>query len=154
MLLFLAGGIGVKAEDWPQDIFVSFENEPVVKSDQGFIQLKWKPKKETDQPITYHLQSSRAAIYNSPFGEARNLYQGPDRSSFVSGLPEGKTWFRVCAHVEGQPLGTWSDPVLVEVEYIETYKVVAGLAAGTAMLIFTVLFVTISHLRSKNQKVT
>lgn len=135
----------------PKLIAVAFENDPVVRTDQGFIQLKWKPLTETSEPITYYLEQSRDGIYSSPLHEERNLYRGPDRASFVPGLPEGKTHFRVCAQVGGNPLGPWSDDVIVEVKYESESFVLTWLIVGAVVFFVTVLTVVVGHLRTKQE---
>jgi len=139
ILLFIGSGCALQAQTK-----VVFEGKNPISNNEGYTALKWHPVGTPSEGTQYELQQSRS----EDFSDAVTLYKGPDMASFVSGLPEGKTWYRVRAAG-----GPWSPAQVVEINFIETYKVVAGLAVGTAMLIFTIIYVVVSHQRTKNASI-
>lgn len=111
------------------------------KAREGYVQLKWKldakykvflqsildkkalssKKKKQDetqrQNIRYELQHSDFA----DFSKKDIFYRGPDRASFVSGLKQGKHYFRVrviTPGVDSKNMQTpWSQVHIVKVKY-------------------------------------
>ena len=94
----------------------------------------------------------RFALEQAPterFARAEERYRGPDRGSFVSGLPEGDTWFRVRAIDEEGRAGAWSAPMRIEVAYPSPTLVARLFALGAAVLGCTVLAVALGHRRAR-----
>jgi PDZ domain-containing secreted protein len=99
-----------------------------VTSEDGTLELEWSQEKGDTNTFTIE----RGA--NPSFEQSLLVYQGPDTATFVSGLPEGRHYFRL-----REGAGPWSDSVLiVEVEFVSGTFVVILLSAGTLCLIFLV----------------
>lgn len=118
-----------------------FKNKTLEKTDQGYVTLRWEVP-VTDPPHLYELQSSPFAAFKDPLIR----YQGPDTSSFVSGLNNGDTYFRVRAlDAEKRALSPWSKPVTVQVDYPSAKKVVYLLILGGVVFVATVGSILVGH---------
>lgn len=74
----------------------AFTESGPISSDAGYALLEWK----ANGPVT--LEMAREA----DFRDARELYKGPNRSSFVTGLADGDYYLRLRAGTgeESRPL--------------------------------------------------
>ena len=76
----------------------------VLESSSGHIRLIWDAAQDT----TFELQQATS----QDFADAKRIYKGPDKASFVSGLDDGTYYFRVRA-----PGGAWSDTQTLRVQH-------------------------------------
>ncbi|MEM1059778.1 MAG: hypothetical protein AAGK14_11065 [Verrucomicrobiota bacterium] len=150
MLLSILLAVASCSAVWGQSI-VSFEGDSPIETDQGFAQLNWameeEPRSETSPE--FELQQSRS----ESFAEARTIYRGPDRASFVSGLPEGGTWFRVRMLSADETIPTWSAPMEVVVAYPEADFVVTWLVIGSIVFVIAVAAVVAGHVNTKDREI-
>jgi hypothetical protein len=121
----------------------SFDQQGPVAADEGHTTLSWSPGGAGGLVRDYQLEESQTA----EFADARVRYEGPDRASFISGLTEGETWFRVRASNGEGRFGPWSRPVSVEVRYPERPMVLRRLAVGALLFVATVGAVLLGHRR-------
>ena len=106
-----------------------FENEAVLSSDTGYVSLNWS------NPDHQKIELQQA---NSPdFENAQTLYEGKNKSLFVSGLRDGTYYFRLC-----DQQGTWSAPVKLHVKHHAIEKAWALFALG-ALVFLSIIFVII-----------
>lgn len=141
----LAGG-GVRAGgDVP--VVPQFTDDGVVSGDEGHATLSWGPGEDVDpdRSLTYELQQSRDA----QFSNHRVRHEGPQTMFFVSGLRDGRTYFRVRAVRSGQTPGPWSAPLIVDVDYPGRRRVVLLLAVGCLVFFSTVATIVIGWRRSR-----
>lgn len=99
LMLMAAPAVGIG-----QNIELSSSKSGV--SNDGHVKLEWGVA--GDAGTQYELQQAG----DESFGEAKVIYQGPDRASFVSGLENGTYFFRVRA--QGQD---WSNVMKLEVAH-------------------------------------
>jgi hypothetical protein len=121
---------------------VDFDQRGPVATSEGHATLSWAARESGGPARTFELQYSD----RSDFDTARTWYRGPDRASFVSGLPEGETWFRVRA-LEDELAGPFSEPIAVEVRYASDAVVARLMALGAVVFLATVATVVIGHRR-------
>ena len=101
LVIFLLSFRVVVAENIPPT--PAFDNEPEIFSNTGHYKLLWKIENSETGEIEFELQRAQ----DSTFTNALTIYKGPDLGSFISGLKNGKYFFRVRA-VEGSTVGVWS----------------------------------------------
>jgi len=123
----------------------SFDGADTITTTEGHATLSWSVDGPARQDLRFALEQAPTAR----FARAEERYRGPDRGSFVSGLPEGDTWFRVRAiDAEGRA-GAWSAPVRIEVAYPSMTLVARLFALGAVVLGCTVLAVALGHRRAR-----
>jgi hypothetical protein len=124
----------------------TFDQQGPVSADEGHTTLSWAPSgsgPSADSPPQYRLEESDSRS----FEQAKVRYEGPDRASFIAGLPDGDTWFRVQAiDAQGNP-GPWSVPIRVAVRYPDRTRVVPLLLLGATVFVLTVGAVLVGHRR-------
>ena len=74
-------------------------------SSSGYIKLEWRSEIDAEE---FELQQST----NKDFSDAKLIYFGPDKASFISGLENGVYYYRVRAQN-----GDWSETLQVTVEH-------------------------------------
>jgi len=126
-------------------------DEPVpATSDVGTVQLAWDPADATPDgvEVVFELQESQEA----DFAESLRRYLGEDRASFVSGLPDGRYYYRVRQR-EGEDgeWGPWSSLVAVDVEHYALWKAwtLFGVGGALVLTIITFLFTADRRIRSE-----
>lgn len=95
----------------------------------GYFQLSWQASASSP---SYRLQQSA----DSDFSNAQTIYQGTDTASVLSGLSDGRYYFRVLDH-----LGTPSNIVTVQVKHHSLSKAFGFFALGACM--FVILLVVL-----------
>jgi len=93
----------------------AFDNEDSTFTNAGSIRLSWSPGEGTgeDPGLRFELQKAD----DPGFRGARTDYAGPDRATYVSGLPDGRYHYRVRAVDAGGRVSPWSMPVQVAVAH-------------------------------------
>ncbi|HXV76815.1 MAG TPA: fibronectin type III domain-containing protein [Candidatus Polarisedimenticolaceae bacterium] len=141
-LVCLAGGLLLAALPAAGRPRVEFETEGPIITTEGHATLRWAAVDPVERGSVFELQDST----DPEFRSTHVWYRGPDRASFVSGLPEGTSWFRVRA-VRGQRAGPWSDPVAIEVDYASSSTLGRLLALGAVVFLATLVTVVVGHRR-------
>lgn len=141
VLLAAASGAAVAAAGPPP---VAFDQDGPIATSEGHATLTWSATDFDGVVPNFELEESDVPS----FRESRTRYRGPDRASFVSGLPEGTTWFRVRARVDDRP-GPWSEPVEIVVTYASGATLFRLLSLGAIVFLATVVTVAIGHRRHR-----
>lgn len=119
-----------------------------ASTNQGHLLLQWEAA-GTEEPAIFELQQAADAA----FSPARTAYRGPDAGTYVSGLPEGSTWFRVRAIAAGdaetETPGPWSEPLRVEVDYVSMTTVTLLMTCGLVMLLTLVGLILVGTRRAR-----
>jgi hypothetical protein len=129
---------------------VEFDIPAQNQSESGLIKLIWKIPDHPEPPegIEFELQRSK----DTTFGEVRVLYRGPDLASYLSGLKNGKYYFRVRSLAKnGTVEGPWSDFTTVTVEHhsLQLALTLAGL--GGFVFLMTVGVVIVGVRRTERE---
>ncbi len=114
----------------PESGFVDVPSDGQMTSADGVVTLTWK---ELPAPWEIELQQS-----DSPdFATVVERYVGRDTGSVLTGLPEGTHHYRVRAvHPEGAA-GSWSDPLHVEVTFMDRGRLFLLLGLGGIVVLAT-----------------
>jgi hypothetical protein len=119
-----------------------FANEvlPEIKADQsistsGYFQLSWHLESagKGSQVNQFIVQQSRS----KDFEKSNILYQGSDTASLISGLPDGKYFYRV----QKQGQAGWSNVVQVDVQHHSLGTAVQFFFAGLLVFIATLFMI-------------
>lgn len=93
---------------WAEGLSLSASEEV---STGGYYQLEWEGGAETGQ---FQLQESQTA----DFLQAREVYQGPQAASVISGRGDGEYYYRIRQLDDaGETISSWSEPLKVTVEH-------------------------------------
>jgi hypothetical protein len=161
LLILLAVGLlrdevvaGVDARDAPLPrpvLVVEGEEDGVVVAGEGHVLVTWRIeengiKAAAREAWSFELQQSRAP----DFEVSRTRYSGRDQAVFVSGLPPGNSYFRVCL-TTAEASSPWSEPLEVRVEYPSRGWVAGLLALGALVFALTVIAIVGGHFRSRRE---
>ena len=136
----------------PEAQFIEPEVEPGVplENDRGHVTFRWNVLPgDASQATTYAYELERAPT--GDFDAPIRHYHGTDTASFVSGLEEGRHYFRVRASTSDGEAGPWSESLIVEVNYVSMGKVKLLMLAGALCLIATVAIILVGSFRTKYQ---
>ncbi len=111
---------------FPND--VKFIQEEEITLTSGHVRLDWVS--EEGERFTLEQATS------GNFQDARVIYEGPDKASFISGLKNGVYYFRIKS--DG---GDWSDQVKAVVEYQSLSLAFSLFTVGAVVFIFTTLVI-------------
>jgi len=125
------------------------EEKRLVESSNGVISLTWRSSGEAEgkegedgDRSTYVVQQARS----EDFADAEVRYRGGQSATYLTGLAEGSYYYRV--KVEG---GDWSEPLRVEVEFIERGRLFLLLGIGFTVVAVTVAGIVTGSLRSRSE---
>ncbi len=99
-----------------------------VQSSSGHTKLEWTQGDGGPYELQYATDDA--------FSDAKIVYSGLDRASFISGLPEGKHHYRIRG--ENSP---WSAPLIVNVQYQSMQLAFSLFGTGAVVFLLTVLVV-------------
>jgi len=91
-----------------------FINASPTKVDAGYVEIKWEADKvitEQEDDVEFVVEQSES----EQFLTIKTIYNGPDKSTFISGLPNGEYFYRV--RLGNESPSTWSDPLVVRVKH-------------------------------------
>lgn len=115
-----------------------------IEAPEGWLVLSWKPSAD-EEPTGYELQRSGEA----DFADATLQYGGPDVATFISGLPEGKHYFRIRPVADDGTFGAWSETLAVDVVFVSRRTVLVLMLTGMLVLILTVGAIVAGSIRMK-----
>ncbi len=120
------------AQDLPN---VSFHGETSRETNEGHTTLVWSAQ---DGDPTYELQCSTDQSFTNP----TTVYRGRDEASFVSGLPNGRFFFRVRARQTVEDSwGPWSDTLVLSCRHHSMILAWSLFAAGGLLFALIIAFV-------------
>lgn len=112
-----------------------FDVPSEVSTNSGYKKIDWGDNTE-DMDLTYQLQQSES----KDFKNAKTLYKGKDRATFVSGLPNGNYYYRVRAF-KGQQKSDWSNTVVLRVKHYSLKLAFLLAAIGIVVFLLTVYII-------------
>lgn len=116
----------------------NFIQESPVSSKEGYHSLQWEYKIEGAS--SYELQRAQ----NPRFEDAVTIYNGSDKGSFISGLKDGKYYYRVR---DSSISGNWSEPLLVEVDHFDIGFAISLFAVGLFVFLATLAVLVIANIK-------
>ena len=124
-----------------------FDSPAEQVSTAGHVRLAWQvPATADGEKLAFELQKAS----NPAFGEAKTVYVGPDRASFLSGLPDGEYHFRVRTKLSGR-VSDWSAPVVVRVQHQSLDLAFTLLGLGAIVVIATIGVVVLGNRQAENR---
>jgi hypothetical protein len=101
-----------------------FKGSTRLVSDDGHVRLEWLA---SGPGAVYEIQQAETPYFENP----KSIYKGPDLGTFVSGLRNGKYYYRV--RTEG---GDWSDTLELDVKHhsLRLAYILSGLGAIVFLL--------------------
>lgn len=130
-----------RVEELPK---AEFAHESHLTTNEGHVSLEWGGDGEL---LEYELQSAQKPDFLEPM----KLYQGTDTTSFLSGLADGRHFFRVRARTaDGNVWGPWSPSVELICEHHSLTLAWLLFASGGTLFFLIVLFVAVNA-RSLNR---
>lgn len=133
-LLFL--GVGT-ADAEPAPLW---DHDEALSSAEGYVQLRWHFGDVEPSGVVYELQEGRRPV----FADTDTRYRGPATSSFVSGLEDGISYFRVRASVDGEATWSeWSSTVEVDVKHHDRNFALMLMALGGFVFLATAAFLIV-----------
>ena len=105
--------------------FANLMRSNTTVSKAGYFQLSWGD----EDASLYTVQQS----LDDTFKQAKTIYQGSDEKMVISGLPNGRYFYRMQA--KG---GDWSNVIAVEVAHHTLQKALIFFAIGAVMLLILV----------------
>ncbi len=121
-----------------QPVIEAEGDEAEQVTDEGKVALRWSG----DAPFI--LQRSPEPGFSAP----KVLYEGPEQATYITGLTEGEWFFRT-----GDASGVWSEPVRVEVRYVERGRVITLMFTGGIVFVATVGAVIQGYWRNREATV-
>lgn len=118
--------------------FLDRESHAENPSSDGSVTLSWSG--DGNEIV---LEQSAEITFASPVVR----YEGTDRSSAIGGLPEGTHYFRIRS-AEG---GEWSDPLAIEVVFLERSRLALLLAMGGIVVAMTIGAIVIGFFRTRER---
>lgn len=121
--------------------FLEIPDDRIVESVDGTVTLSWP---EPTEGREVELQQSSTENFTDPL----ERYRGGDAGSVVTGLAEGEHYFRVRAVNANGVASAWSEPVQVEVTFMDRSRLFLLLSLGglvVAMTICTIIAGYVSH---------
>lgn len=116
----------------------AFRHELKLTTSEGHVALEWGGDRDL---LEYELQSATEPHFIEPI----RLYQGTDRTSFMSGLSDGRHFFRVRARSsEGDIWGPWSEPVELVCKHHSLTLAWALFTSGGLLFLLVVFFVGVN----------
>jgi hypothetical protein len=141
-IAFLPGSAASESrQPLPPDLVVPGV-EPAA-APEGHVLVSWEcpPADAGDPGLTFEVEHGRRA----DFRDARRRAVGGDRTSFLTGLPEGDTHVRVRAvGADGEP-GPWSRSGIVRVRYPSSRLLATLMSLGAVTALALLAIVAIGH---------
>jgi len=145
----LSGAVEVEFVDSAGQSYQPDEDgDLLVQTSEGHVRLVWVEvdEEEVGGDRVFTLEQSRERGFPEDATYVR--YEGRDRASVLTGFAEGEYWFRVRA--EGGP---WSEPLRLEVEYMERWILFSLVLAGLLVMAMTVTALLRGHFRYRDNGV-
>ncbi|BCX50011.1 conserved hypothetical protein [Haloferula helveola] len=119
-------------------------------SDDGTVDLSWSvpganAPAEADPALTYLLEQSPDAA----FSESKVRYEGPDMASVLTGLREGEYHFRVRAVDSQGEASPWSEPLVLNVKFMDRGQLTLLLVTGALVATMTVVAIISGFLKNR-----
>lgn len=102
-------------------------------SNDGVAKLSWHAPSDT----AVSLQQST----NSGFSDARTIYHGPDTATTVTGLADGRYFYRAALNIENEAPPGWSEPVELTVTHHSLTKAFTFFTLGVIVFLATLIMI-------------
>jgi hypothetical protein len=128
-LSWLFFGTAIEASEGPFEISLS-----QTISNDGVAVLSWSLSQQTSVVV----QKSQDPDFSQP----TTLYRGSDSASVITGLMDGKYFFRARSEYPDGSFSAWSETVSLSVEHHSLAKATLFFAIGGIVFLATMLLIT------------
>jgi len=124
-ILFVLCLIGIPSLLLAESLKKPVPKTPLKNSnDSGYFSIEWREDKKHPDAV-FVLEQSQ----DKNFEETKRIYEGLDRASFISGLPNGTYYYRIRKKVNGVR-SPWSNTIVVDIEHHSLYLALSLAAVG------------------------
>ena len=123
--------LGATAAPPPIDFNMRSPDNTALMSEDGTVTLAWSPP-----TLTARIELQQAAT--PAFDDAFTRFQGRDDGSVVTGLREGRHYFRIRTLDTAGEASPWSTPLAVEVKFMERGRLFLLLGLGSLVVVLTI----------------
>ncbi len=110
------------------------------RSNDGMARLSWSLEEGAKVQIEQDLDPG--------FAEPRSLYQGSDRASVITGLPDGAYHYRGRRMYPDGSTSAWSEPVTLEVKHHTLARAAFFFSVGALVFLATTALILIGNRRT------
>lgn len=111
----------------------------------GSFSLKWTPP---DRPVSHQFELQQDTRRN--FSEAQTIYSGPDRGTYISGLPNGEFFYRIRSiDAEKITRGPWSSTIHRTVKHPSLTFAVSLMSVGATVFFATIGMIVLGIQKEK-----
>lgn len=116
----------------------AFENPGEEFTESGYVKLSWiwNAELRAGGDYRFELEQDTEGSFPSP----RQIYQGQDFATFLSGLKNGQYYYRIRV-VAGSNISSWSAPIRVQVQHHSLSLAFALFGLGALVFLLTVAIV-------------
>ncbi len=127
----------------PTDFTMRAPDNAPLASEDGTVTLAWPAL-----AITTRVELQQAA--SPEFADAFTRFQGRDEGSVVTGLPEGTHYFRIRTLDTAGEGSAWSEPLVVEVGFMDRGRLFGLLGLGAVVVLLTIGAIVAGFLRHRD----
>ena len=113
-----------------------------IASEDGTVTLEWP-----ELALTSRIDLQQGATPD--FSDAFTRFQGRDEGSVVTGLREGTHYFRVRTLDTAGEASAWSEPLVVEVRFMDRGRLFSLLGLGCVVVVLTIGGIVTGFLRHR-----
>lgn len=106
----------------------------------GYYQLKWQ---NGDSNVRFEVQEGG----NRAFEQARQLYQGQDRATVVTGRSDGTYYYRARVVDANGSTGHWSDTIKVQVDHHPLSRALGFFTVGAIVFLASLVAILLGNRR-------
>lgn len=128
----------------------AIENDSTNYTNSGSIKLSWHSQAHDRDTAIASFELERAQ--DPDFKDARSYYRGPDLATYISGLSNGRYYFRIREVHGEQVLSGWSAPVEVVVEHHSLHLAFTLFGIGGLVFAATVFVVLRGARHTRDQE--
>lgn len=128
-------------------LLVSVSLIPLGTVESAVTKLVVSPSTSTDgvAKLSWHAPSDTAVSLqqstDNGFSDARTIYHGPDTATTVTGLTDGRYYYRAALTSENETPPGWSEPVVLTVAHHSLTKAFTFFTLGVIVFLATLIMV-------------
>ncbi len=131
----------------PTATFVTPEPHAPVAS--SHFSLEWTAGADDDEELHFELRQSGGPDFADP----RVRYEGPDRATFLAGLPEGDHYFQIRAKTpDADSAGPWSDSFHLTIQYQSLTLAWFLFGVGAVVFLATLVLVVAGSTKARREE--
>lgn len=122
---------------------LTFQGNSLVESTTGYTTLSW----DRLENVEFELQQSSSRL----FKDIRSVYKGRDSAVFISGLKNGRYFYRVRSLKDNSLQSTWSDIKELRVVHHSLKTALSLFLLGLTTFLFTIVVIFKGHFQHQKR---